>query len=199
MSSISECIEVKLREHLPRPMLAWLAAFLGRASKARVEINRWLRTVAPEINGAVLSVGSGADSDHQGGRYREYFSSAKSYVTSDVTTERGAELELDLRNMHGVATATYDCVFCISVLEHVDDVQSALNEIHRILKPGGILLLGLPFRQAIHDAPQDFWRFTVYGVRHLLADRFDILELIEVDTDKRGWPSAYCVHTKSMT
>ena len=66
-----------------------------------------------------------------------------------------------------------------------------LDEITRILKPGGTLLLGLPFRQAIHMAPQDFWRFTEYGIRFLLKDAYEILELTSIDNEVEYFPGTY--------
>jgi ubiquinone/menaquinone biosynthesis C-methylase UbiE len=81
--------------------------------------------------------------------------------------------------------------FCSGVLEHVDDYRSALAEISRILKPGAVLLLGTPFRQSLHMAPYDYWRFTEFGVRELLKDSFDIIEVAAIDESQAGFPSAY--------
>src|SRR5690606_5554081 len=39
---------------------------------------------------------------------------------------------------------TFDVVFLLEVLEHLDYPDKALQEIHRILKPGGVLILGVP-------------------------------------------------------
>jgi hypothetical protein len=54
----------------------------------------------------------------------------------------------------------------------------------RVLVPGGELLLTTRFLFPIHDAPHDYFRFTKYGLRHLLR-RFEILEL-EEETDAVG-------------
>ena len=186
----------KLIEVLPWRLVAWLCALSGRATAARVGINRWLADEAAGVQGRVLATGAGSDSDHQGRRYRDYFPSASRYLTSDVDTDRGAEMLLDLRSMPEIEESSYDCVLCLSVLEHVDDPWAAIIEIHRVLKPGGALLLAVPFRQAIHDAPQDFWRFTIHGIRHLLEGRFELSELREVDADSKGCPAVYCVRAE---
>ena len=120
-------------------------------SKGRVESNKWLRFAAAAIAGNVLSIGSRDDSDGEGGSYRSYFSSAESYTTSDVAGP--VDRRLDARNMATLSDSQYAGIFCSGVLEHVDDFHAALAEITRILAPGGTLLLGLPFRQAIHDEP----------------------------------------------
>ena len=72
--------------------------------------------------------------------------------------------------MPDIANASYDCIFCSGVLEHADDFQAGIGEIARTTRRGGLLLLGLPLRQANHLAPHDYWRFTEYDIRHLLHD-----------------------------
>jgi hypothetical protein len=160
-------------------------------SRGRVESNTWLRAAAATVTGKVLSIGSRDDSDGEGGSYRAYFSSADSYTTSDVAGP--VDLRLDARNMASLADHHYSGIFCSGVLEHVDDFKAALNEITRILAPGGTLLLGLPFRQAIHDEPLDFWRFTRYAIDYLLKDRYVIHEIKEIDTETEKFPVAYWV------
>jgi SAM-dependent methyltransferase len=67
-----------------------------------------------------------------------------------------------------VRTAEMDAVVCINVLEHVAEPGQALAEFHRVLRPGGRLYLVAPQSWRLHQAPQDFLRFTRYGLVHLL-------------------------------
>lgn len=60
-----------------------------------------------------------------------------------------------------------DVVLCSEVLEHVPEPAKALSELHRILKPGGHLILTTPMLEGIHEAPHDFYRYTCFGLRHL--------------------------------
>jgi SAM-dependent methyltransferase len=113
----------------------------------------WLRRQCAGISGRVLSIGSGTDEDGEGRRYRDYFPKASSYTTSEVTADFACDLTLDVRSMPEIADETYDCVYCSGVLEHVDGYRGAFGEITRILKRGGTLLLGLPFRQPIRLPP----------------------------------------------
>ncbi|MDA8217256.1 MAG: glycosyltransferase, partial [Dehalococcoidales bacterium] len=163
------------------------------ASKARCEANSWLRRRAGEVRGRVLSIGSGDDQDGEGGCYRRYFASASAYVTSEVEPRPDCDLVLDVRDMPTIGAKSYDCVFCSGVLEHVDDYHAALREIRRVLKDGGLLLLGVPFRQPIHMPPNDYWRFTRHGVELLLESHgFGIAELIALDdSPSTSFPAAY--------
>lgn len=160
-------------------------------SKGRLESNQWLRTATRGVTGDVLSVGSRDDRDGEGGSYRDYFTSASSYTTSDVAGD--VDLRLDARKMPGVPDGRYNGIFCSGVLEHVDDFHTALSEITRILASGGTLLLGLPFRQAIHDGPLDFWRFTKFAIGYMLKDRYHVCEIREIDVEANNFPAAYWV------
>jgi SAM-dependent methyltransferase len=174
----------------------WRGILRRRPSRARRESNRWLLRQCANVNGRVLSIGSGADGDGEGRTYRDYFSRASSYTTSEVTPDFHTDLVLDVRSMPEIEDETYDCVFCSGVLEHVDNYHHGLTEITRILKGGGVLLLGLPFRQAIHGAPNDFWRFTEYGIRHLLANSYEVGDVAAIDAAVRGFPASYWVKAR---
>lgn len=158
---------------------------------ARRAGNAWLRQHAAVVEGDVLSIGSGHDRDKEGGHYRDYFARAASYTTSEIDPTAGCDLVLDVRSMPEVRDAAYDCVYASCVLEHVDDVRAAVAEITRVLKPGGTLLVCLPFREAIHGAPHDYWRFTEHGIRWLLRADYDILRLDPIDARGPGFPAAY--------
>lgn len=77
--------------------------------------------------------------------------------------------------------ASYDVVFCNQVLEHVPDPASSFQEIHRILRPGGTVILSVPFLMYLHNEPYDFFRYTRYALEKFAKDAgFEILELREI-------------------
>lgn len=161
-------------------------------SRARLDSNALLRRWGADLQGDVLSLGSGNDRDGEGHQYREYFPRATSYTTSDVgEAGEGCDQQLDVRAMPDVPDHAYDVIFCSGVLEHVDDTAAALREIWRVLAPGGVLLLGVPFRQPIHRAPYDFWRFTTHGIQQILAD-YTVDAVVGIDErDGPAFPAAY--------
>jgi len=64
---------------------------------------------------------------------------------------------------------SFDTVLCLELLEHVPDPDRCLAEIARTLRPGGALLVTVPFVAALHALPYDFWRYTPAGLTALLS------------------------------
>ncbi len=91
-----------------------------------------------------------------------------------------------------VPDESLDGIICHQVLEHVTDPARVVRELHRVLRPGGRLLLSTPFLYPIHeDGPvKDYFRYTGRGLKELLKD------FREVDLDCAGppnFPVGYCV------
>lgn len=66
------------------------------------------------------------------------------------------------------ATGSIDLVYATGLLEHVEDERAVVAEIARILKPGGIAHLEVPFLEQYHEDPIDCRRLTVDGLERLL-------------------------------
>ncbi len=168
----------------------------SKPSRSRRESNIWLHANCGDIQGKVLSIGSGDDSDGEGKKYQEYFLNASTYITSEVAPGFSTDLVLDVQSMPEISDGSLDCVFCSGVLEHVESFHLGIAEISRILKEDGVLLIGLPFRQAIHMPPNDFWRFTEFGIRHLLSVSYEIVVLTEIDISVPKFPASYWVNAR---
>ena len=69
-----------------------------------------------------------------------------------------------------------DMLLNIAVLEHMRTPQLAVSEIFRCLKPGGEVLVFVPFLQPVHSAPDDYFRWTAAGLRELFKD-FSVKEV----------------------
>jgi len=64
----------------------------------------------------------------------------------------------------------FSASLCLQVLEHTDDPMAVIDEILRVLKPNGLLLLSTHGNWPVHGAPHDYWRWTPYGLKKLLTD-----------------------------
>ena len=80
------------------------------------------------------------------------------------------------------ADATFDGVIIQAVLEHVLEPPRVVAEIHRVLKPSGVVYADTPFMQQVHMGALDFTRFTELGQRRL----FRMFE--EIDRGVAGGP-----------
>jgi hypothetical protein len=64
------------------------------------------------------------------------------------------------------------------VLEHLPEPATVLRELHRVLKPSGTLWMTAPLFYVEHERPYDFYRYTRYGLRHLLDQAgFEVREI----------------------
>lgn len=146
-------------------------------SPLRMEGNTYFKQVAATVRGDVLHAGAGRDFDKMGSLYRWYFDQAATYHTLDL--EGDVDFHRDLTDMGDIESNHYDCVFSPWVLEHIENVDAAVSEIHRVLKPGGLFLFGIPCNVAYHGFPADFWRFSKPCVSALL-EQFEVTPLTAV-------------------
>ena len=104
-------------------------------------------------------------------QYRGLFAHAH-YETADFLAVKGKKYArpdyvCDLAAIP-VADARFDHVVCTQVLEHLPEPQRVIEELGRVLKPGGTLWLSAPLFYAEHERPYDFFRYTRFGLRQLL-------------------------------
>jgi SAM-dependent methyltransferase len=135
----------------------------------RITLGRFIQRHADP--GLTLDIGA------QTGPYAAWFPHR---VAIDIRPRTGIQVVSDAQTL-AVADASVDVVLCTEVLEHLREPQRAIDEFFRVLKPGGALLLTTRFLFPIHDAPDDYFRFTKYGLRYLLR-AFTIDELEEETT-----------------
>lgn len=91
----------------------------------------------------------------------------KTFVGCDMRAGPGVDKVLNLHNI-GLPDNTAGTVFLMDTLEHVEYPHRAVEEVHRILKPGGLLVMSSVLDYFIHETPNDFWRYTPDAFRSLL-------------------------------
>ena len=106
----------------------------------------------------VLDIGAGGRQIAEHVVAVDYFPFANTDVISDI-------------HQLAFADSSVDAVVCTGTLEHVRDPGRALDEIFRVLKPGGLVHLEVPFMQPYHADPVDYWRWTLPGLRLFATER----------------------------
>jgi SAM-dependent methyltransferase len=91
--------------------------------------------------------------------------------------------------------STFDAVWIQAVLEHVLEPCRVVDEIHRVLKPSGLVYADTPFMAQVHEGAYDFTRFTLSGHRWLLR-RFEEIEAGPVAGAGTvlSWSAQYLLH-----
>ncbi|MBN2004374.1 MAG: class I SAM-dependent methyltransferase [Anaerolineae bacterium] len=138
------------------------------------------RTITPlmrrTLTGRLIDIGCGdmPFRDYVGSQVTAYDSLDVAPRSEDVTFVG------DVHDMRMIASADYDAAVCFEVLEHVADPFQAMSEIARILRPGGTFIISVPHLSRLHDVPHDYYRFTRYGLRHMLEQAgFEVLDMHE--------------------
>lgn len=65
------------------------------------------------------------------------------------------------------ADDSFDSIVCIAVMEHVENPEEVVPEFFRVIKPGGHVIVSVPFLQPEHKVPTDFQRYTKDGLERL--------------------------------
>ena len=87
---------------------------------------------------------------------------------SDSLHQTRADVISDLNKFINLENEIADTVVTFSVLEHLSEPQKFLDEANRILKSNGNLILQVPWQWHIHEAPFDYFRYSPFGLKHLL-------------------------------
>jgi SAM-dependent methyltransferase len=148
-------------------------AFGGGRGKPidRHYIEGFLQRHAADIRGCVLEVAS----DDYTRRYGHDRVSRADVLHVDDSNPN-ATLIADLAQGDGLPADVFDCFICTQTLQYIYRLEAAVGHIHRLLKPGGVLLLTVPGISQIspYDSERwgEHWRFTPQSVTRLLADAF---------------------------
>jgi SAM-dependent methyltransferase len=79
---------------------------------------------------------------------------AKRYVTADINPKK-VDVQLDISDMFKIKTGEFDLILALEILEHVENDRRAIEEIHRVIRPGGYAILTVPQDDSLEDTYRD--------------------------------------------
>lgn len=127
------------------------------------------------VRGIVLDAGSGGVE-----RYKKFLQCEK-YIKLDINVSAKPDILGSVESMP-MDNESVDSVIATQVLEHVKNPQKAVEEFYRVLKIGGYCLLTAPQYSELHEEPNDYFRFTKFGLEELFKKAgFKIIKI-----DRRG-------------
>lgn len=142
-----------------------LGVFVNPFYLARSALHQAMRDSANTLDGRLLDVGCGSKP------YRRLFMVTEYVgldIDSPVARARGMADVFYAGKAFPFESASFDAVLCNQVLEHVFNPDEFLDEIGRVLRPGGKLLLTVPFVWDEHEQPWDYARYSSFGLKALV-------------------------------
>jgi SAM-dependent methyltransferase len=144
----------------------FLGVFINPFFFARRGLYRSISNYASDITGKVLDVGCGQKP------YQHLFNTT-SYIGMDIEQSGHSHQDENIDVFYDGKTfpfedASFDNALTNQVFEHVFNPEEFLKEINRVLKPGGHLLITVPFVWDEHEQPYDYARYSSFGLTHVL-------------------------------
>lgn len=160
------------------------------------QIQKWVKLIKKRYiksSGKVLEIGS-LDIN---GSVREFFSDAKEYTGIDMMAGEGVDKVLEAKDILKVwKKGTFDTILCLEMLEHDNAFWITIDNITKVLKKGGLLIVSTPtFGFPLHRYPKDYFRFGEDAYKEIIFKGFKILNLLEV-SDEFGAPGICCIGKK---
>ena len=147
-------------------------------SLRRKIINKCLIESLKDIKeGKVLDVGS----ERYGNRF--LLNNFKGeYITVDIDRKANPDVIASVEDLP-FKDNNFDIILCLEVLEHVKVPEKAINEMRRVLKKNGKLIISIPFLTPIH-MEEDYRRLTKKGVELLLQNKFSNVKIKEMGNEE---------------
>jgi SAM-dependent methyltransferase len=144
---------------------------------SRVHLSRMVRRFAKGTKKGMVVLDAGAGTSP----YRKFFKHAQ-YEAADFaelgTKYAPLDYVCDITDIP-VEDARFDRILCNQVLEHLPEPGRAMDELHRVLKPGGRVFLSVPLFYEEHQKPYDFYRYTQFSLRRLFEEHGFVIMRIE--------------------
>jgi len=137
--------------------------------------HRWQKIRMGGLHGCILDLGCREKP------YADWLEPGRvgTYIGADVIPGAGVDVLIDPMGHWPFADESFDAIVCTQVLEHVGNRDTVVDEMSRILKSAGTILVTVPFLYPAHGLPHDHVRFTSQGLTAVLEKNFEVVESLE--------------------
>jgi hypothetical protein len=161
----------------------------------RIWSNSELAQFAPLFSGTVCYASAASGNDKQGGQYRDYFTNASEWLTTNMHKDEYTDFELNLEtdlpdSMAGIC----DCVFNHTTLEHIYDCRKAFSNLCAMSRD--VVMVVVPYIQQIHEVDgffSDFWRFTPFAMQRMYQENNLTLRYCSANGAERTSIYLFCI------
>ena len=133
----------------------------------RYYLQQFLQEFRPDVKGHCLEFQHDTYTTQFGG-----MAVTKVEVLHLDDSNASATLVADLTKSNNLPGNYFDCIICTHVLHVISELDKAVSELYRILKPGGVLLVAVPHISMCDPDWHEIWRFTPEGLSVVLAKVF---------------------------
>lgn len=151
-----------------------IGLFINPFYFARKGLYKNISQCISQLNGKLLDIGCGS-------KPYENLCNVEEYIGLEIDDEgnrnhKYADIFYDGKTIP-FGNSEFDSVLATQVFEHVFNPNQFLQEINRVTKKGGLLLMTVPFVWDEHEQPNDYARYTSFGLKHILSENgFEIVE-----------------------
>ena len=155
---------------------------VGIASRVMVDLigGFYQQALPTYAKGALIDLGCGKV---------PLFATYKGHVSSVTCLDWGNSMhpnphldqEQDLNQPIAYPDSSFDSIILSDVLEHIRKPEELIREMHRILRPGGHVIMNVPFYYGLHEQPFDYYRYTRHALKSMTEDAgFEVVELASI-------------------
>ncbi|MDR1764355.1 MAG: class I SAM-dependent methyltransferase [Dysgonamonadaceae bacterium] len=154
----------------------FVSIFINPNYFSRKGLLKYVKFEAPLLKGRLLDFGCGRKP------YRSLFD-VEEYVGVDIEVSGHEQSDISADVFYDghhlpFDNQSFDCIFASEVFEHLFNLDEILDELNRVLKDDGRMLVTIPFAGNEHEIPYDFGRYTSYGIRKIMEKHgFTIMRL----------------------
>jgi SAM-dependent methyltransferase len=135
--------------------------YLGYEPFARVVHDKSVKDFFMELHGDAMELGAGSHD------YSTYAVNVTRYVRSNYKSNPATTVIYQDATSIDMGDGLLDSITMLGTLEHIYEFEKVIQEVYRVLKPGGHFLLTVPWVFPHHAAPDDYYRFSVQSLKFL--------------------------------